>query len=245
MAVRARAFQQLAAPNHTVWVMPNIVDNKPAYEFTAEQKARMSKGDMRPLGEVQAQAFEKLNEEKMYGLGAISVSGYSQGGLTALALGATNSNLRIERINADEAPSVDDRTAEQLSKDFMKSGGPLELRRAIKAAGINALSQSMNMRRLGIDLARFVKNSKTPYGQLLNEAMTGSADYLVSRAVDKGVAVKLGYVAGSRLFDPKSIITVSGGLEIVRYEGKEFANRHATGDNVKLHALMADQGLRR
>jgi len=243
--IRAKTLQLLAGPNHSVWLLPNSVDRKPAYTFTAEEKARLAEGNMLPFGEVFSRAFEVIDRQRKYGLGALSIAGYSQGGLTSLAMGATSAELNIERINADETPSMTDRDSKTLRKHFQTSTGLTDLPGAVKDAGIHALSQAMNLPRLSLDLARFGKATFTSEAKLLNEAMKGSADYLVERAVAKGILVKLGYVAGSHLFDPESITTESEGLKVVRYDGTMFNRKHATGDNVIAHAVMADQGLRR
>ncbi len=242
--IRAKTLQLLVAPQSSVWIMPNSVDNKPAYEFTAKQKEMLARGDIMPLGEVQTMAFEKLAERAGRKLGALSLTGYSQGALTVLAMGATNSMLNIERINADEPPSKTDRTHKQLKKDFLKSSSLGNLRSAVSNAEITALSQAMNIPRLSLDLLKFGINSQKADAKLLHQAMTGSADALVERSLSKGIVVKLGSIAGSCLFDPASISTVSDGLEMVHYNGPQF-NKHATGDTPQLHALMAEQGLRR
>lgn len=244
--IRAKTLQLLAGPNHAIWLLPNSVDKKPAYTFTSAERDRLTQGNMMPLGEVFSRAFEIIGGQRKYGgLGALSITGYSQGGLTALAMGAVNSDLQIDRVNADEAPSIRDRDAKTLSKDFKTSSGFWELRGAVKDSNVKALSQAMNLPRFGVDIARFAAQLGTADAKMLNEAMKGSADYLVERTVRKGVFVKLGYIAGSSLFDPESIDTQSDGLRIVRYEGEMFKYRHPTGDNVISHAVMASHGLSR
>lgn len=245
--IRAKTLQILTAPNHRLLLLPNSVDNKPAYQFTFDQERRLGERNFMPLGEVYSKALEVVDSTTEYGLGSLAISGFSQGGLTALAIAAVNSSshLHVELVNADETPSQSERTAKQLSSDFMQSSGLRHLWKSIHESRIPALSQAMNIPRLSSDLVKFGFKSRSPEAKLLQEAMSGSADYLVERATNKNVFVKLGFVAASSVFDPSSITTRAENLEIIEYGGSHFKRKHATGDNVILHALMADQGLRR
>lgn len=242
--IRAKTLQLLAGPSHSVWVLPNNSRGHTAYTFTGKEKIRLARGDMSPLGEMHTRAFEKLHHDLSGGLGAISLTGYSQGGLTALAMAAVNgSSLNIVNVNADEVPSVGDRKAPELASDFKSSSPAKDFFGAIRDAEIPALSQAMNKFRATRDVLRFLLESKTLEGKLMNEAMTGTVNELVQRSINNGVAVKLGRMAGSTLFDPESITVNSDGLRIVTYEGAPFDRLHGTGDNPYAHAFAADHGI--
>ena len=242
--IRAKTLQLLATPNHNMWLLPNRIGNKPAYSFDSDQRKLLSEGNMSPLGEVYYGAFDAINRDRT--LGAVSVSGYSQGALTALAIAGVNqTSFSIERVNADEAPSQIDRDEKHLQRDFMKSSSLFNLMAAVKNADIKPLSQAMNIPRLVLDRARFSMNSQSSEAKMIHNAMTGSASELVRRAVESGAAVKLGYIAGSTLFDPSSVGYARNGLDIVEYQGAPFDRKHASGDNVVAHAIMALQGLSR
>lgn len=240
--IRAKTLQ-LANPNYSVWLMPNNTFRDNAYIFNAEEKYRLAHGDMRPLGEIQMRALENHRPRLL----SLAVSGYSQGGLAALALAGIKNGIPVSNVNADEIPSKSNRTMVQLIRDFSYSRSTEGLRAAVADAAIPALSEVMNSKQISDDNKRFLAKSVTPEGQIMRKAMTGSAEYLVQAALDNGVAVKLGYVATSRIFDVESIsplLRSSQSITVFQYEGEKFENKHATGDNVKLHALMANDGLR-
>lgn len=239
--IRAKTLQLLTHPNSSVWIMPNNGSDKSAYQFNTEENCRLSNGDIRPLAEMQLRAFENSSAR----FGTLAITGYSQGGLTAVAMAAVGSDkLVIDRVNADEMPSRSNRTAKQLGKDFMSSGGLPELKGAVKDANIAALSEAMSTRRLGADLVKFGVTSLGKEAKLLKHAMSGSAQGLIEQAMNNGVHIKVGSVAGSSLLDIESIDTESPLLTAVQYVGQPFDRRHATGDNVIAHAIMANDGLR-
>lgn len=238
--IRAKTLQLLTNPNASVWILPNNGTADQAYDFNSNETKRLATGDIRPLGELYIRAFENLSTQ----VGTLALSGYSQGGLTTLAMAAVGSDrLMIDRVNADEAPSVTDRSAKQLSRDFTRSGGWGDLKGAVKDANIQALSEAMSTPRLVKDIAKFGAASLTKQARLLKQAMSGSAHELVEAAVNNGVHVKLGSVAASKLFEIESIDVNSTMLTTVQYVGAPFEHRHATGDNVIAHGVMANHGL--
>lgn len=240
--IRARTLQ-MANPNFSVWILPNNIVGNKAYFLNSREKARLAEGDMRPIGEIQMRAFEN----NRHGIGNLAVTGYSQGGLTALAMAAVDSDILVDRVNADEIPSKTNRPITQLIQDFRRSRSAEGLMAAVHDSGIKALSEAVSPKRQQRDIAQFLLTSLTGEGHIMRKAMSGSANKLVETAINRGITVKLGSVAGSKLFDVSSIDTRlldSPLLTVVQYEGDKFEHMHVTGDNVKLHALMADDGLR-
>lgn len=238
--IRAKTLQMLTNPNSSVWILPNNGTANQAYRFNTNEAKRLVNGDIRPLGEMYIRAFENLSTT----VGTLALSGYSQGGLTTLAMAAVGSDrLTIDRVNADEIPSAADRTAKQLSRDFARSGGWNDLKGAVADAHIQALSEAMSTPRLAKDIAKFGLASLSKEARLLKQAMSGSAHELVEQAINNGVQVKLGSVAASRLFEVESIDVTSSMLTTVQYVGAPFEHRHATGDNVIAHGVMANHGL--
>jgi hypothetical protein len=242
--IRARTLQ-LTNPNYSLWLIPNNTLGEKSYVFNDEEKARLAGGDMRPLGEIQMRAFEKIS----HGISKLAVTGYSQGGLTALAMASIDSGVLVNRVNADEVPSKTNRTVAELTKDFRNSRDTKSLKAAVKDADIPVLSEAMAARHVNWDIAQFAIKSLTTDGNIMRKAMAGSAEYLVDAILSRetDTTIKLGSVAGSHLFDVESISTEllnSPLLEIVQYVGGHFRHKHVTGDNVKAHALMANDGLR-
>jgi hypothetical protein len=238
--MRAKTLQILMGSENPLWIMPNNSHKDNAYTLADSDRIRLATGNIKPLGELEMRAFEKLRT--MRGIGSLSISGYSQGGLTALAMGAAGSDiLHIEAVNADEAPSKTYRSAKELQKDFL-SGGMFDVPNAAKDADIDALTDAMSKPKFILDIMRFFVQSKRHDSKLIHHAMSGSVDGLVAETLGNNVPVKLGHVEGSPMFDPESIDETQDNLTIVSYTGA--SNRgHATGDNIIAHALMAKDGL--
>lgn len=239
--MRARTLQ-LANPNYSVWLTPDNRFGSKNSIFNDEEKARVAQGDLRPLGEIQMRTFEK-GDHHIYSLAA---TGFAQGGMTALAMAAVESTIRIDRVNADEVPSKKGRSAAQFLKDFDLSRNREGLEAAIKETAIPALTKVMRMRQPDTNKAEFLLRSKTPEGIMLARAMAGSAEQLVGTALENDTMVKLGSVANSQLFDIDSLspqLLNSPLLTVVRYVGEQFEHMNVSGDNLKLHALMANDGL--
>lgn len=241
--MRAKALQLMVGPEVPVVVMPNNSSKDSAYSLTDEQRARLAGGNIKPIGEIQVAAFEKLNATKR-ALGALQLTGYSQGGLTVLAMGAVGSaELHVTSINADEAPSKMGRNLKQLKSDFL-DGGMFDVPNEAKETDIDALVEAMTKPKFTIDVARFVAQSLRKDSKLIQYAMTGSAENVVAEAATSGVPIKLGYVKASPMFDPASIMTEDNHVGFVSYRAG-FERGHAVGDNIIKHALMAKQGIRR
>lgn len=241
--MRARALQILVDPNVPMVVLPNNTRKNDAYSFTTEQRQRLASGNILPVGEVQMAAIERL--QKLRGdLGAVQLSGYSQGASTVLAMGALGStSVNIISINADEAPSKNYRTVKQLKKDFL-AGGAFDVPGEAKESGITALAKAQSKPRFVADVVRFGIQSMHKDSKLIQTAMTDSVEALVNEAaVGNGVNIKLGYIATSPMFDPDSISTESHHLKVVKYTNG-FERGHACGDNIIKHALMAADGIK-
>ncbi len=242
--IRAKTLQLILDPEVPLIVMPNNSSKNSAYTFTTEDRRRLAMGNIRPLGEIELLAFEELDKQRS--LGALSITGYSQGALTALAMGAVGSSrLHVTNINADEAPSKFGRSVKRLAKDF-QSGGLSQLFGAVKDADIDALSEAMRAPGLLLDIVRFGMQSLRADSKLIQRSMVGDVDGLVAGVDLQDVPVKLGFVEGSPMFSPsfESADLLSKHVTTIGYDGP--GNRgHATGDNVILHALMAVDGLTR
>lgn len=234
--IRARVKQQIIAPDSR-WI---VLLNKNAHTFFPEEQEQLAAGDGRPQAEQQIQALEQLSS------GMTKLDGYSKGGLDALRLAALGSDkIEIVAVNADEIPSKIGRNTKELRGDFMSSGGPLTLRKVIRSADILALSEAMSDPRLVADMGRFALASFKKENQLMETTMTGSADMLMGEAARQlpDGAVKVGFIEGSKLFDPQSLSpSVFRVIRLIRYYGAGFA-RHASGDNPILNAAMSHDGL--
>lgn len=241
--MRAKALQLLVGPEVPVIVMPNNSHKNEAYNFTDDQRLRLAEGNIKPLGEIQVAAFERLQATRR-ALGALQITGYSQGALTALAMGAVGSaELNVTAINADEAPSKMGRRAKELQKDF-SAGGIWDVSDEARDTDIDALMAAQSRPKFIADVVRLFVQSKRRDSRLIQQAMTGSADHLVTIAATSGANIKLGYVQGSPMFNTSSIMTEADNVRLVAY-GQGFDRGHASGDNIIKHALMAADGLTR
>lgn len=240
--MRAKALQLMVDPNVPVVVMPNNSYKNDAYTFTADQKRRLAYGSMLPVGEVEMAALERL--QKLRGdLGAVQLTGYSQGGSTVLAMGAVgSSSVNVISINADEAPSKNYRNVKQLKTDFL-AGGVFDVPAEAKDSGIRGLAKAQSKPRFIADVARFGVQSLKGESKLIQRAMADSVEAMVNEASFNGVNVKLGYIATSPMFDPESIQTSAYNLKTVKYTDG-FERGHACGYNIIKHALMAADGIR-
>jgi hypothetical protein len=239
--IRAKSLQLMVNPDATVVMMPNNSHKNEAYQLNQKDRQALAKGDMRPIGAIEMLALEQLN--KIRQLGNVSLTGYSQGASTVLAMGAFGSTeLHVSVINADEAPSKDGRTTKQLKSDFM-AGGVFDVPNEAADADLDALNEAVTKPKFILDVARFYFQSLRKESQLLQGAMAGSVDTMIGDITVSGVPVKLGYVKASPMFDPASIDKRHPNVQIVGYSGDKFARGHAVGDNVIKHAIMAKHGI--
>lgn len=247
--IRAKTMQQIIAPDSRLLVFPNNSHKESYYDLnsmTDIERDQLAQGNLNPLADMHLRTLEHL--DKTMNLGALGLSGYSFGGRVALSIAdrAQKSDMNVSHINSDEMPTEIYRTAEKLSKDFRKSGGLGEFRKAVKEAEIPALRSALRFDRMARELIGFVRASGTEDGKLMQEAMSGHYTNFLRLEYLDGVSVKVGYVKGSRLVDPNSVFPgvfdKSHQMSLVQYSGPGF-HGHPTGDNVINHALMANDGL--
>jgi hypothetical protein len=231
MIIRARIAQELVAPNSRMVLLPNNSDKGTYYDFSENDIARLRMGLM-PLAEQQMRMLESLRVEKAV------LSGYSLGGLAVAALAAMpNTSIDVIGLNIDEAPSKNGRTAKELKKDFLSSGGWGAQRAAIKDAQLPILNEVQSIAGLAIDYAHFGLASLSKSNKAIAQGMDGNtlAVYLNSvRRQYPDAPIKLGKVVGSKLLEIDS--------EVLEYTGVG-THMHATGDNPFAHALMMKHGL--
>lgn len=242
MYIRSELTRQIVAPQARAVVFPNNSGLEPSYPFIERELKTFRSGDIMPLAELQTRALEHLK------IGSVAVTGYSMGGLTALALGAHGSDkFEVTHINADEAPSQP-RTAKQLRKDFLSSSSWGDQRAAIRDARLPVLSQALNRPRLALDYLWFGQSSLRRDSRALNQAMAAGIDNLVDKAHQQypEAAIKLGRVAGSKVVGVETEPCATMADTLVRsviYTGTA-THRHATADNVVAHALMVKDSIR-
>jgi hypothetical protein len=234
MYLRAELMRKLVAPNSQAIIFPNNSHGAETYySLTIEERERMDQGDITPLGDLQARVLEELHILK------VMATGYSLGAIAAFGLAAKARDFDITTLNADEMPSAD-RDAKQLQKDFTRSGGFFTQLGAIDDSRIPASIEALSPGRLIKDYINFGLSLRIPENKALHHAMAGSAHQLVESALTSypKMAIKIGYVANSRLFDPATV----EGVKIKQYH--VFTDRqHTLADNIVAHALMARDGL--
>ncbi|HSX43937.1 MAG TPA: hypothetical protein VLE69_01390 [Candidatus Saccharimonadales bacterium] len=244
MYIRSEITRQVVAPELPAVVFPNNSLNDLYYDFTDSEYERLDNGDISPLAEKQVRILEELNVAK------IAITGYSLGGKVALGVGDVGSDtIEITHINADEAPSSVERSAKELQKDFLQSGGWGEQCAAIRDARLPVLSQALNMSRLLMDYARFGVATRNKQNRAIHNAMTDTVSEVLLGTIisNPDVKIKMGRVGMSNLVIPTFIyaphsIPESPNFREIVYTG-DAAHKHATGDNVFAHALMAKHGI--
>ena len=243
--IGAEVTRQLVTPNSRMIMMPNnsfgqanhIVPNKPdAIEL-------FNRDALNTLARNKSTALDHIDRNK-YRLGKIGLTGWSFGANMALAVASLKDRqLEVVAVNADEPVSKIGRTAKELSKDFMKSGGFGEQRQAGKDSGIPAINQAFNALRLIPDYMKFGIASQGKEAKQLLESMTGDVNELVKSALSNNpdIQIKLGQMVGSLIFEPSSV-QPQNGVEVVAYDGPTN-RRHATVNNPLVQGYMAHQGL--
>ncbi len=241
--IRARILQQTVSPDSRLIVFPDNSFGQKVTHYTTEDKKRMAGGDSRPIAETQMSAIEKLAAD--LGVENIYASGYSKAARVAIALGAVGSDvINVQRINADETPSKNGRGLINLGRDFMISGTDVE--QAAKNSEIPALAEIMSAGELKLDFLKFALANIDPRNLSDIKSMTGSISSVLEDAAGQigGENIKLGFVAGSKLFDLSSISdSLKARVNLEQYVGNGFLG-HASGDNAFLYAAMAYRGLR-
>ncbi len=231
MLIRARFAQETIAPHSRMILLPNNSDKGQYYDFSENEAARL-RMSLLPLAERQMRMLEALKVENAV------LSGYSLGGLAVAALAAMpNSSINVLGVNIDEAPAKNGRTAKELQKDFLSSGGWGAQRGAIKDAQLPILSEVQSIPGLAIDYARFGLASLNKTNKAIASGMAGNtlAAYLNRiRAQYPDAALKIGKVVGSKLLEIDD--------DVIVYSG-EGTHLHATGDNPVAHAAMMLHGL--
>lgn len=237
--IRAHTLRQIVNPAASMIVLPNNGHKNEFYSLNSDDKNRLNSGDPLPIGEMWTRALEVLGKQQ--DLGKICLSGYSQGGLTSLAIGAVGSDmLDIRYINADETPSESKRDARKLQKDFM-AGGTFDVPAEAEDSGIEVLAKAQNIPRFLKDVGRFSIQSIRADSGAIKSAMTGDVSGVMKRASRNVKGVKLGYVDNSPIYNPSSVSTdANSGEYLIGYTG---GLGHAVGDNAIKHALMAKHGL--
>lgn len=243
--IGAEVTRQLVAPNSLMIMMPNnsfgqanhIVPNAPdAIEL-------FSRDALNTLARNKWTALDHIDRNK-YRLGKIGLTGWSFGANMALAVASLEDRqLEVMAVNADEPVSKTGRTAKELSKDFMKSGGFGEQRQAGKDSGITAINQAFSVSRLALDYLKFGIASQGKEAKQLLESMTGDVNELVKRSLSNNpdIQIKLGQMVGSLIFDPRSVQRQNG-VQVVSYD-QPTNRRHATVNNPLVQGYMAHQGL--
>ncbi len=242
MVMRAAFMQQAIAPNTEVLLFPNVHTGKDqTYVLSDSDKQRLSEGLLAPLGEKYARAITKL------GIPRIALTGYSMGGSTSIEIAASGlPNTKITHVNADEAPSKHGRTAKQLQKDFLQSGGYGMQRKSMAESGFGSLMRRYAGPRLLVDYAQFGIHSLGEVSKLIHQGMTDThyESILEAHWNHPEAAIKIGHVAGSKLVDDSDFknLEYNNDIRVAYYTGSA-ANAHTTGDNYVAHALMVKDGL--
>jgi hypothetical protein len=237
MFIRAELTRRIVAPHSQMIIFPHAKED---YFLTKEERKSMRAGNVTPLVELEIRALEALE------VGKIALTGYSLGAFLSINIAAHGSkDIDVASVNADESPSQLGRSAKQLQKAFLKSGGWGDQRAAMSDSAIPSINEALSVPRLAVDYAKFGLESVT---RAESKAISGSMAGHVTKEIENILAhndvghIKLGHVEGSQLFDGNGYLPEDPRLTVKMYTGKA-ARMHSTGDNVVAHALMALDGL--
>jgi hypothetical protein len=240
--VGAAVTRDIVAPNSRVIMFTNNSFRKTANSLSKDQIKHAKEGSLHPVAEDKMRVIERLAVKNAL------LTGFSLGGVLAAETTAVGSDkVNITHLNIDEAPSKTARTAKQLQKDFMKSGGWGDQQKAMEESRIPAFQDIRKAFRLGPDYAKFGIATLLPMNKAIQEGMRGTIDPVVYEALHKypGIAIKIGSIAGSRLFDPASIAPkLQREVDMVQYEGDLF-HAHASVNNPFIQAAMVKDCIRR
>lgn len=244
--IRARAEQIMVAPNsRMVVLMNNSFSQKDNVQYTAEDLEKMMSGDGTPIAEQDMAALETIGTT-YYMLGNLGLSGYSQGGLDVMRMAALGSDkVEVATANGLEIPSKAFRDSKGLSGDFQASGK--SFKDAVQTSGIDALKEEFNWSGRTVDMTKFIIAYFRKENKAIMETMTGHADNITNAAARQIGAenISAGYVDGSLLFDPNSLVTMADTIRIVKYGGPELEKlKHSAGDHPIWHGAMAADGFR-
>lgn len=243
--IKAMVKREVNGPNHRMLLFPtNIVgQNNTIFDGVSPQDRQLLEaGDLAPYAELQYGGLDKV-QQRGYQLGELVFDSYSFGGRTAASMAANNRDrYKISHINIDDAPSKAGRTKPGLAFDFIVGGG--NINQAIEDAKLGALSEVASPQQVRGGLGDFLTKLRDDDTGLILPSMNTSIAGDLEKAIEQnpGVQVKVGYVEGSRMFDPATV-AASQLLRLVKYHGRGF-NKHATADNPIVGAAMLADCLR-
>lgn len=240
MAIRSLIHHKINNPEGVTIVLPNNGFGEKSYDLSESDRKKIHEGDMRPFYEHQASSVEKVLE-RYSRLGAVSLDGYSLGGLTVAGIASVGSDrMDVAKVHSYEAPNKQT-TPGKLQRAFLSSG--TSLKNAIEDASVPALSEAMKPRLKATDFVKFGLASVIDKD---NKALgRGMANPEYASLVEKSLAnyddleFVAGHIAGSKLFDPEVVEYIRDPRFTVDFinEGPG-SHKHTTGDNVMAHALM-------
>lgn len=239
--IGAKITQEVVAPNRQLIMLENNGIGQTEHEFDDVLMESIRKKGLRPYAEDKIRVLEKL------GIKRADFTGWSLGArlaIEAVAVGSTE--IDVVHVNADEPPSMLGRTAKELRKDFMKSGGWAEQRQAGDDCEARAVAEAFKPARLAIDYAKFGWASLRAHNQVLHDAMAGDISESMASAYNANpdVSIKLGVVEGSRICVPskKDILGIARQNTTLEYYD-DLYYRHGTVNHPILQALIARRGL--
>jgi len=248
MYARVSYMRDVVVPGSQVVILPNnTFSDSGYYSFDSEDRARIAGGNMRPLFENSARILESIGvEDEIY------ATGYSMGGVAVLGLaGVVSDKFSVRLVNADEAPNRR-RLSKDLKRDFLRSGGWSQQHQAIEDSAVPVMEELLSAPRLALDYIRFGLGALLEANKVLHAGMAQTSfNNLLKEAGNRrsGIAIKLGYVVGSRLVDEELLLTQGyearcngSRVRIQSYTG-DAARSHVTADNIVAHALMFKQAL--
>lgn len=232
--IGAKVMQQMVAPDSRL-----VMITRDAYKFNDKELGALRSGDASPIGQVEMRILEEL------GLDRVILTGYSLGGISVASVAAAGSDsVEVIHQNMDEPPSKTGRTTKELKKDFMASGTWSDQRAAMQDADITPVSDDLRFApRLLWDYTKFGIGSLRPANKALLSAMSGSISDLLNKAEASypDSAQKIGYIYGSKMLDPNSVLDTSA--EVFEYGVLGF-HRHASVNNPFMQAALLDHGLK-
>lgn len=240
MLANTAFMQQTVYPHSEVIMLPQTYKGKnSSFELSDTDAARLEAGSLAPIAEKYARVLDGMKA------GKLAITGYSLGGRLAADIAAISGDYEVTAVNIDEAPFHKDRTAKQLQKDFMKSGGYFMQRKAMADAGLGRIVGKEAGLVLAVDYAKFGVNSFSKVAKLVHMGMVHGDLSLTLKEIQNNhpaAPIKVGSVEGSLLTAPEDIAELAASIDTVLYTG-DAARKHTTGNNFAMNALATKQGL--
>jgi hypothetical protein len=246
--ITSEMIRRTVTPDSVAIVSTSAEESGVTVPYSQTDIRRMWSGSIKPVAERDVKALETFGVR-----GEVIATGYSKASLVALGIAACGSDkFEVKVVNSDEINNLR-RGLWGMRKAFVTSASLADEQAAINDAGMPGFAAVKSKLAAITGHARFGLGSLSEQNQAIARAI-GREDVnrLIHEARERnpGVYIKLGHVAGSRMFKRNALgldllidaATPGSNLHIQGYSGPG-AHRHAAGVNPIVNTLMVKQAI--